>query len=653
MKRCAFLLFALLAASALGQDWTWKEIGIPVRDTNSLAADRWTSETPATPKPVILIQTPYNKNKYRLGQFTGYTGPSFPRSTNYHVVVVDWRGFYGSTNAAKPGYNRGLDGYDSVQWLATQTWCNGQVATWGSSALGLIQYQTAAEHPPNLVSCVIQVKDFQNRYENYFYGGVYRQEHVTNLERLGLVSTNLILAHPTYDIAWQLAESATDLAEDIAVPVLVVGGWFDHFPETVLRSYRDLRERSDPAVRDRHRLIFGPWLHGETGLPEQGDWTFLNATNLGADTVDFWDFTVRGVTNQWAGRPAVTFYQMGENIWIPWTSWTGGTRTATQLYLQPDGSLASTVWTGTADTAYAYDPADPTPALGGTRFNPFDPTVEIGPIDIAPEIESRDDVRVFSTPALDAPLRLNGPLSVVLHVSSDRTDTDFAVRLTDVDPEGHSFILTQGIRRGRFRNGYTAEELMVSGQVYELEIPLAGLGMTFQPGHRLRLVISSACAPHFHANRNDGGPMYGDGPRFVATNRIHVGASTLSRLEFHTLPDDLDLDGMDDVWEAAFFGALDRDGAGDADGDGFLDAHEFLAGTSPTNTASLLRLDITGEALAWPSASNRIYCVQHTPTLEGPWTNSITDLPAEPPTNHWIAPVPDGFWRIVLPGNPH
>lgn len=643
------LIAGMATLPAAGQSWSWTALTIPVRDTNALAADRWSSETNLTAKPVILIQTPYNKDRYRIGEFPGFTGPGFPRSTNYHVVIVDWRGFYGSSNAAQVGYNRGLDGYDCVQWIATQTWCNGRVGTWGSSALGLIQYQTAAQQPPALASCTIQVKDFLNRYDNYYYGGVYRQEHVGSMAKLGLVSTNLILSQPRYTVFWQLAEANSDLVEDVAVPVLVVGGWYDHFSETVLRAYRDLRERGAPAAREKHRLIFGPWLHGDTGLADQGELTYPNATNLAADTVDFWDFTLRGVTNQWAQRPHASFYQLGEDIWVSWTSWTGVTRAATSLFLRADGGLhPAPAPTNDAPRAYAYNPADPTPALGGSRFDPFTPLMPIGPQDIAPAIESREDVLVFSTPPMDRPLRINGPLSATLYVSSDRTDTDFAVRLTDVHPDGRSLVMVQGIRRGRFRDSYSSETLMTPGEVYVITIPLQDLALTIRPGHRLRLVVSSAIHPHFALNRNDGGPMYTNSPWFVATNRIHFGPGQPSRIDFSTLPDDLDGDALGDFWESVHFRGLDRDGTGDFDGDGHTDAQEFLAGTDPTNAASVLQWTHIATAgdrliLSWASVSNRGYTVLTATNMQdggfAPLSGAL-GLPATPPLNVFTSTAP-------------
>ena len=151
-------------------------LSIPTRDGKLLAADLYYSDSFPLCKPVILIQTPYNKNYYRLATIPGLPGDTmFPVSEYYNYVILDWRGFSGSSDASEVGYDRGLDGYDAVEWIAGQDWCDGNVGTWGSSALGYIQYLTARHQPPHLKCCTPQVKNIKIRYDIYYYGGDYRK----------------------------------------------------------------------------------------------------------------------------------------------------------------------------------------------------------------------------------------------------------------------------------------------------------------------------------------------------------------------------------------------------------------------------------------------------------------------------------------------
>jgi putative CocE/NonD family hydrolase len=135
----------------------------------------------------------------------------------YNFVIADWRGFYGSASAYVANYNRGLDGYDLVEWIAQQTWSNGKIGTWGPSALGKIQYQTAKENPPHLTCCVPIVAFPQMTYQEYYPGGVYRTEYVQQLDNLGYGLSPWLLANPFYNFQWQYVESTTNYPSAIKV----------------------------------------------------------------------------------------------------------------------------------------------------------------------------------------------------------------------------------------------------------------------------------------------------------------------------------------------------------------------------------------------------------------------------------------------------
>lgn len=528
-------LWVATALSATEMNFT--AISIPTRDGKTLAADLWyLGATPAS-KPVILIQTPYNRLLYRLGKIPGAAGGDmFPESPAYNYVVVDWRGFYGSAGAAVTGYDRGLDGYDSVEWIAAQTWCNGKVGTWGSSALGYIQFQTAQHRPPHLVCCVPRVKSLRNEYPNYYYGGVYRKEHVESMESLGLISSALVLAHPTYDNYWKLVKTNGIQASEIEVPMLIVGGWYDHFPDSVLETFEELRTAGHAAARSHHRLIFGPWLHGGLGALEQGILEYPDAAEYnGPKALQFLDRYLLGANNGWDDEPVIQYYRLGEGGWAGATSWTGIARQTLNLNLLPGRRLDTRYPEASAPDTYAYDPANPTPVLGGSRFGGRDSSIEQGPADLA-AIEARGDVLVYSTDILNEDLRINGGIKVDLQISSDRLDTDFCVRLTDVFPDGTSVLMTQGIRRARYRNSYESETLLTPGAITPVTVELQQIALTIQAGHRLRIVVCSADYPHFDKNLNDGGPQYTDATGLIATNSIHHAPGAVSRVALQILP---------------------------------------------------------------------------------------------------------------------
>ena len=523
VRYLSFLLLLLIAfvLEARCQN-KYTPISIPMRDGKTLAADRYATDTTSA-RPVILIQTPYNKNYYRIAAALPQAGGAFPYdSTDYNYVMLDWRGFYGSTAAAVPNYDRGLDGYDAVEWIAQQPWCNGKIGTWGLSALGQIQFMTARHHPPHLVCCVPVVKDYKTKYSDYYYGGVYRKEHVESLQGLGFLTTATILAQPDYTLIWKTIERNADYPEDFSVPMLVMSGWFDHYPDDVLRAFDDIRQRSDAAVRSQHKLIMGPWLHSEIGKAEQGELVFPNAAGIpNTEALRFFDFTMRNISNGFETEPVIRYYQMGSDEWRSAIRWDDIPRSIDTLFLHPDRTLQWTKPTGSGSVStISYNPRDPSPSYGAARFNPFDPTVKSGPLDIRQVVESRADALIFTTPEFITAYEINGSVQVHLFVSSDRTDTDFSIRICDVSPDGRSMIMTDGIRRLRFRDSYEWETLMEPNTVYALTIELQNLALTLPPGHRFRIVVSSSDYPRFDINLNNGGKMYVAGDTLIATNNV-------------------------------------------------------------------------------------------------------------------------------------
>jgi uncharacterized protein len=524
-------LFFLAMAAPLGAQtgFKWSAVDIPVRDGKTLAADVWTCDSTAA-KPVILIQTPYNRILYRAS-LASKAGPSFPYDTaHYNYAILDWRGFYGSKDAQVANYDRGLDGYDAVEWIALQPWCDGRVGTWGPSALGVIQFQTARRKPPHLLCSVPLVKDFKTKYSDYYYGGDLRKEHVESLERLGFLTVSAITSQPSENAIWKALERSSDYADEIGVPMLLIGGWFDHFPGDVIRAFEDLRASSADSVRPLHKLVMGPWLHSNVGMSKQGDLDFPGGQGV-ADraALDFFDRYLRGLRNDYERRPDLAYYQMGANEWRSGPLWKDLPRVTDTLFLQGNGDLLRTRSNRAVSTSTLQcNPKNPSPSCGGARFNPFDPSVREGPLDIRYTVEARPDAIKFTTPVADYDYEIRGPVTVHLQVSSNRTDTDFGVRLCDVFPDGRSMIMTDGIRRARFRNSYEREEPMTPDTVYEVDIELQEIALTIVKGHQLRIVVTSSNYPRFDINPNSGGPLYQPGDTLAATNKVYHSATIVS-----------------------------------------------------------------------------------------------------------------------------
>jgi uncharacterized protein len=178
---------------------------------------------------------------------------------------------------------------------------------------------------------------------------------------------------------------------------------------------------------------------------------------------------------------------------------------------------------------YLYNPSRPVPTVGGQVILPGGNAV--GPRDQRP-VETRDDVLVYSTPALDRPVEVTGPVEVRLFAASSARDTDFTGKLVDVYPDGRAMILTEGILRARYRTSATEPELLEPDVVYELRLDQWATANVFRPGHRVRLEVSSSNFPRFGRNSNTGGEIASEAAAAYrpAINRVFHDAAHPSRL---------------------------------------------------------------------------------------------------------------------------
>ena len=158
------------------------------------------------------------------------------------------------------------------------------------------------------------------------------------------------------------------------------------------------------------------------------------------------------------------------------------------------------------------------------------------PADDEDEILKRPDVLVYTTPALEKPVEVTGPLQAVLSVSSSAKDTDFIVRLLDVDADGKAFPLARAVLRARYREGFNKKVWMSPGKTYLLSIDLHGTGNQFAAGHRIRVEVSSSAFPTYARNLNTGGDNYRDTKSVVAKIQIHHSAGQTSFVLLPIIP---------------------------------------------------------------------------------------------------------------------
>ena len=239
----------------------------------------------------------------------------------------------------------------------------------------------------------------------------------------------------------------------------------------------------------------GPWHHHTNTETHAGEADFGNASVVDVNEIQlrWYDHWLKGEDNGADRDPPLRIYTMGSDEWrdehewplarteyTPWYFHSGGSANS----LLGDGVLSPEPPAGEASDRYTYNPAFPTPTMGGTTCcNPE--IVAWGAFDQRP-VEYRNDVLVYTSAPLEADLEVTGPVAVRLFAATDGKDTDFTAKLVDVQPDGYARNLCDGIIRGRYREKRERQVLLTTGEVYEFEIDLWVTSNVFKKGHHIR-----------------------------------------------------------------------------------------------------------------------------------------------------------------------
>jgi len=523
------LLIAVSSSEAVGlRHFTCM---VPMRDGTRLATDVYLPRLPRGPYPVLLVRTPYGKHEITrlMARWVCHHGVA--------LVVQDTRGRFCSEGVGAmvfldDGWGANRDGHDTLQWIARQSWCDGNVGMWGVSALGVMA-NLAAPDAPQVLKAQHVTMAFSDMYSQAVYqGGVLRKSLVEGWLRENRFPASALekaLAHPTYDDFWASLDCEAQAAR-VNAPAVFWGGWYDVFLQGTINSFVTIHNHGGPKARGNCRLIIGPWAHSDArwlvdprkarGVPQA------------ADPLRFFNYWLKGCPNSVPCDKAVHYYVMGDrcdphapgNFWRTADNWPPPTEPV-KFYLHADGSLKNLPpQSSDARLSYRYDPNDPVPTIGGQNLHGT-----FGPLDQRP-VESRSDVLLFTSQPLLEPLEVTGRIYAELYVSSDCPDTDFTVKLTDVYPDGRSIILCDGILRARYHESFQRPDLLTPGKVYKLRIDLWSTSVVFNRGHRIRVAVSSSNYPRFEPNPNTGKlPRESDETR-VATNTVHLSAQWPSHI---------------------------------------------------------------------------------------------------------------------------
>ncbi|MFC3500322.1 CocE/NonD family hydrolase [Micromonospora krabiensis] len=520
-----------LPAARTGRVTVTRGLPVRVRDGVTLRTDHYAPERSGA--PTVLIRTPYGRGGplRLLGQLLAERG--------FHVVVQSCRGTYGSGGTFNPLVHERDDGLDTLDWLRRQPWYSGAFGSFGASYQGFVQWAIAAEAGDELRAMVAVVTASATRDSTYA-GEAFALDTVLTwaellqaqtvpwlarqwelkrgqprlaaaLAHLPLVEADRVatgvtvpffqewLTHHTPHADYWRARIFDDAVARVRAPVAMVSGWHDIFLPAQLADYAALR-----AAGRHPRLVIGPWTHGSPGL-------FAAALREGLTWLDTHlapnrSRPAREPARDPAPEPArrAAAEPGGVRVYVGGTG--GGWRdlpdwpppaTVTPWYLHPGGALSARPPVPSPPDAIWYDPADPTPSLGG----PLLVAQRAGPVDNR-RIEARPDVLTYTTDPLAAPVEVAGPVSARIHVRSDLPWLDVFVRLCDVDRRGRSWNVCDGLVRvspDRFPSGPDG--------VVRVPVTLWPTAHRFAPGHRLRVHVTGGAHPRYARNPGTGEPL--------------------------------------------------------------------------------------------------------------------------------------------------
>jgi uncharacterized protein len=517
-------------------------VRIPMRDGVTLVADHYAPLVEG-PRPTVLMRCPYGRawQAAMLAQTFAARG--------YHVLLQSTRGTFGSGGTFEPGVHEAPDGHDTVAWLRDQDWFDGRLAVIGASYLAFSAWALALDPPPELFAMALWISPHdlaavgfgkgafelssllgwsdlmagQKRYNAFRVGWrTYTADRrlAPVMDRLPLTATATELSndgapwygewfeHPDPDDPYWAGYSATAALDKVTVPTLLVSGFHDFFAEQTLQQYRALRARGVPT-----ELIIGPWTHMtmDMGIAVRETLTWLDA------------YSVPSASSAPPARAnPVRVWTSGLDQWRELADWPPAETVARTWYLRGAGELGTDPGTDGSDT-FRYDPADPTPSVGGRTLS----TRNAGSKDNA-VVEARGDVLTFSTSPLEEPVEVAGVPVVALYVSSDNMHHDLFVRLCDVDEEGTSRNLTDQLVR-------SAPGDVTAGSLRELSIVLTDVSHVFLPGHRIRLQVTGGAHPRFFRNLGTDGDQITSKATAPVSHQIHHGGDYPSALVLPTV----------------------------------------------------------------------------------------------------------------------
>jgi predicted acyl esterase len=339
-------------------------------------------------------------------------------------------------------------------------------------------------------------------------------------------------------------------SEPVKKPGLWFMSWYDVSVSPNLAAYHFVRQHALPKIANEQYAVIAPVLHcaytRATKDTKIGDLDVGDARYNYKKYIDDWfDHFLKGKKNGVLKKhPKVMYYLMGKNQWKDSPSWPPPGAKPETFYLTSgghantlygDGSLSTQPPAADHPDRFVYDPANPVPTVGAGGCCEAN-AVTFGSFDQR-QVEARNDVLVYTTPAFKQGTEVSGPITVTLYVSSDAKDTDFTFKVMDVYPDGKALNLVSNIQRMRWRDGYRHKPVwMHKGKVYKVTFQPIDTSNYFKAGHKLRIAISSSNFPRFDRNLNTGANNQTTSKMVIAHNTVHHDSRYPSRITFTVVP---------------------------------------------------------------------------------------------------------------------
>jgi predicted acyl esterase len=497
-----------------------EQVHVRMRDGIQLATDVYLGDDTG-PRPTVLVRLPYDKS----GRYTfmPQLAPHFT-SRGYVLVVQDVRGKFRSGGDTMPYAHEVTDGYDTIDWITSQPWCDGSVGMFGDSYYGYTQWAAVASGHPALRAIVPRVTSADIAINRTQWAGavapLYGADYLAHYwvdqpiylydvdwarrplaEVFDDAFTVIGARSAAFDAALRAADDPTAAGprwrqhpfDTLRIPVLHSVGWFDNIAPESMRDYTTLSSRADRAhlqylvadATDHENYQLSDVPIGPATDHDQNDAALqrLIPVYLGP-ALDFFDQTLRG-RGDLAGLPPVR-WRLGHDGWHEAAAWPPPGSRELCLYLAGGRATADAdggALTGRGDTARAtvHWTHDPDNLVPSTVTDPF---AFLHEFPNEQTVQARPDVLTFTAEPSGRPLDLAGPVRLRVHVGSSATSMHLHTKLADVAPDGTARMLLRG-----------QAHVQDPGPGETVEISLGHTGYRLQPGHRLRVHLACSDYP--------------------------------------------------------------------------------------------------------------------------------------------------------------